>query len=42
MFCAAPKTLLMVDGAEHSRPLLEGPHGAELIDAMLDFVAGHR
>ncbi|HEV2249395.1 MAG TPA: alpha/beta fold hydrolase [Candidatus Limnocylindria bacterium] len=40
--CAAPKTLLMVDGTEHSRPLLDGPHGADLIAAMVDFVAGRR
>ena len=40
--CAAPKMLLMVDGTEHSRPLLDGPYGADLIAAMLDFVAGRR
>jgi dienelactone hydrolase len=40
--CEPPKTLLMVGGTEHSRPLLDGPHGADLIAAMLDFVAGRR
>jgi len=40
--CDAPKMLLMVDGTEHSRPLLDGPYGAALIAAMLDFVAGRR
>lgn len=40
--CDAPKMLLMVDGTEHSRPLLDGPYGAELIAAILDFVAGRR
>jgi dienelactone hydrolase len=40
--CDAPKMLLMVDGTEHSRPLLEGRYGATVIAAMLDFVAGRR
>jgi pimeloyl-ACP methyl ester carboxylesterase len=40
--CAAPKMLLMVDGAEHSRALLAGPHGADVTAATLDFVAGRR
>ncbi|HEY8807916.1 MAG TPA: alpha/beta fold hydrolase [Candidatus Limnocylindria bacterium] len=40
--CDAPKMLLMVDGTEHSRPLLDGPYGAELIAAAVDFVAGRR
>jgi hypothetical protein len=30
----------MVDGTEHSRPLLDGPYGAIVIAAILDFVAG--
>ena len=38
--CAAPKMLLMVDGTEHSRPLLAGRYGADIIATMLDFVAG--
>ena len=38
--CDAPKMLLMVDGTEHSRPLLDGPYGAIVIAAILDFVAG--
>ena len=40
--CDAPKMLLMVDGTEHSRPLFTGRHSADVIAAMLDFVAGRR
>ena len=40
--CAAPKMLLLVDGKEHSRGLILGPHGADVIAATLDFVAGRR
>jgi dienelactone hydrolase len=40
--CAAPKMLLMVDGTEHSRPLFTGPYGADVIAAILDFVARRR
>jgi pimeloyl-ACP methyl ester carboxylesterase len=40
--CDAPKMLLMVDGTEHSRPLLEGRYGATVLAAILDFVAGRR
>ena len=35
--CPAPKMLLMVDGKEHSRGLLAGPYGADVIAATLDF-----
>ena len=38
--CEAPKMLLMVDGTEHSRDLLSGPYGDEVIASTLDFVAG--
>lgn len=38
--CEAPKMLLMVAGTEHSRGLLSGPYGADVIAATLDFVAG--
>ena len=38
--CAPPKMLLMVAGTEHSRGLLAGPYGADVIAATLDFVAG--
>jgi pimeloyl-ACP methyl ester carboxylesterase len=40
--CDAPKMLLMVAGAEHSRALLSGPYGEEVIASTLDFVAGRR
>jgi dienelactone hydrolase len=40
--CNAPKILLMVDGTEHSRDLLVGPYGADVIAATLDFVTGRR
>ena len=34
----APKSLLLVDGAEHSRELLAGPHASELRAALVEFV----
>ena len=37
-----PKTLLMFGAKEHSRGLLYGPDGGDVIVAMLDFVAGRR
>ncbi|MDP9319567.1 MAG: alpha/beta fold hydrolase [Chloroflexota bacterium] len=40
--CDPPKMLLMVDGTEHSRDLLSGPYGSEVIASTLDFVAGRR
>ena len=40
--CDPPKMLLMVDGTEHSRDLLSGPYGAEVLASTLDFVAGRR
>lgn len=40
--CDAPKMLLMVDGTGHSRDLINGPYGPELIAASVDFVAGPR
>ena len=38
--CEPPKMLLMVSGTEHSRGLLSGPYGEEVIASTLDFVAG--
>jgi len=38
--CEPPKMLLMVAGTEHSRGLLSGPYGEEVIASTLDFVAG--
>ena len=40
--CEPPKMLLMVAGKEHSRELLSGPYGNDVIAATLDFVAGRR
>jgi pimeloyl-ACP methyl ester carboxylesterase len=34
-----PKTLLMFGGSEHSRAMFAAPYGAEVIDAIVDFVA---
>jgi len=34
-----PKTLLMFGGSEHSRAMFAAPYGAEVIDAIIDFVA---
>jgi hypothetical protein len=40
--CDRPKTLLMFGANEHSRGLLSGPHGGEVVAAMVDFVVGRR
>jgi dienelactone hydrolase len=40
--CPPPKMLLMVDGKEHSRGLITGPYGGDVIAATLDFVTGRR
>jgi dienelactone hydrolase len=40
--CAPPKTLLMFGAKEHSRGLLTGPNGPDVIAATLDFVTGRR
>ena len=36
---AAPKTLLMFGGKEHSRGMFAAPYGPEAVDAIVDFVA---
>ena len=40
--CDKPKTLLMFGAKEHSIGMFHAPYGKEVIDAMLDFVAGRR
>lgn len=40
--CDTPKTLLLFGAKEHSIGMFHAPYGKEVIDAMLDFVAGRR
>ena len=40
--CDKPKTLLMFGAKEHSIGMFHAPYGKDVIEAMLDFVAGRR
>jgi dienelactone hydrolase len=40
--CDNPKTLLLFGATEHSIGMFHAPYGRQVIDAILDFVAGHR